>query len=202
MPAHVKAGWNNLISFHCASLHFVVWNLVRVQTAPDGYSAVSPQSPPAKSRISHFVTGQQGEVCPVPGEGVPGENQPILHVWRPREENPRVQAAAPELPARHHHVQPYVLHSCLIAECQKGVTMAASLSDNLHDTIWRVLMWQIPPTQLCSVQAKTKMKNAAVEINFLCIAEAVNRTAVSSALLLRATWCWLHLHWKPFPFFE
>lgn len=27
-----------------------------------------------------FLTGQQGEVRPVPGEGVQRENQPVLHV--------------------------------------------------------------------------------------------------------------------------
>lgn len=62
----------------------------------------------AKSRISDFLTGQQGEIRTVPGERVQGENKPLLHVWRPREENPRVQAADPQLPAHHRHVQPCV----------------------------------------------------------------------------------------------
>lgn len=60
-----------------------------------------------------FLSGQQGEIRPVPGEGVQGENKPVLHVRRTREENPRVQAAGPQLPAHHHHVQPYVDDSFL-----------------------------------------------------------------------------------------
>lgn len=62
----------------------------------------------AKSRIADFLPGQQGEICPIPGERVQGENKCVLHVWCPREENPRVQAATPQLPAHHRHVQPYV----------------------------------------------------------------------------------------------
>lgn len=64
--------------------------------------------PTNKSHHFPFLTGQQGEIRPAPGERVQGENQPSVHVWRPREEDPRVQAAAPQLPAHHHHVQPYV----------------------------------------------------------------------------------------------
>ena len=59
-------------------------------------------------RFPSFLTGQQGEIRPAPGERVQGEDKPSLHVRRACEENPRVQAAASQLPAHHHHVQPYV----------------------------------------------------------------------------------------------
>lgn len=77
--------------------------------------------------LSHSLTGQQGEIRPVPGEGVSGGDQPVLHVRRPREENPRVQAAAAQLPAHHHHVQPYV--KSLITKRQKVSQATAALCE-------------------------------------------------------------------------
>lgn len=56
--------------------------------------------------LSLCVTGQQAEVRPAAGEGVQGEDQPVLHVRRAREEDPRVQTPAAQLPAHHRHVQP------------------------------------------------------------------------------------------------
>lgn len=89
----------------------------------------------------------------------------------------------------------------------KALIMADFLSDNLHDTIWHVPMWQ---TTHPAVHVKANMKNVknvAVWLscgNFPCSPEVViNRTAaVSSTLLFCATWCWLYLHLKSFPFLE
>lgn len=85
----------------CAWLQFVVF---KPGTCPGGTRQLFSNFTSASScQVTYlvcifsfpFVTGQQGEICPVPGEGVPSENQPSLHVWRPREEDPRIQAPAP-----------------------------------------------------------------------------------------------------------
>lgn len=79
--------------------------VLRVWGAPGFHSR--PRLRPRKGSAWRTVpAGEQAEVFPVPGEGVPSEDQPGLHVRRAREADPRVQAAAAQLPARGHHVQP------------------------------------------------------------------------------------------------
>lgn len=59
-----------------------------------------------KSPLCVFITGEQAEVCSLPGEGVRGEDQPWVHLWHPCEENPRVQETTAQRPPHHHLLQP------------------------------------------------------------------------------------------------
>lgn len=185
-PLFLQVAAGKGIWFICALQHCILH--VRAGCTCD--SATSPAL-----FLSHvcsaFLTGQQGEIRPVPGEGIQGENKPILHVWRPCEENPRVQAPAAQLPAHHRHVQPYV--KSLITKCQEVSRATAWLGDcqvTSHNLMF--LMWKNSSPSKSKQTLSTLFKSNGI---FPCHHQTViNRKSASSAVLFSAT-CGLFSFW-------
>lgn len=109
---------------------------------------------------SFFSAGQQAQVRPAAGEGVQGEDQPVLHVRCAREEDPRVQAAAAQLPAHHRHVQPYVTRHPPWPRARR------LHSRSRCQAIWRgVISWKCFPRYECREIASRADRQEAVSLN-------------------------------------